>query len=314
MSLIESGYVIMKDDGNNEVIPIPYNINNIFITEKDIINILKKLDVLISKVNNLEYIQRSFIHKSYIDKNTIPVNILNEAKKIINNKKLMELQNESYERLEYLGDRVIKLTLTEYLFLRYFDMDEGFMTKLQTKLEDKKTLALFSKELGLQKYFIISKQIEDKYGRQLDKIHEDVFEAFIGGLYISNGLEPCKLLLINMLETLIDYSEKLYCDNNYKDILLRYYHKMDWKSPKYDVIYFEGPAHDRLFLMGVRKNNSDELKKNNKYIGYGIGNSKKSGEQKAAKMALIVMNKLNKDQYNNNDIYYPDWNNIRIEK
>ena len=311
MSLLETGYVIRKENNEEEIIPIPYNNNNNFIKEQDIINILKKIGVNISKVNCIKYIQRSFIHKSYIDKKVIPINILNEAKKLINNKNLIELQKDSYERLEYLGDRVIKITLAEYLFLRYFDMDEGFMTKLQTKLEDKKNLALFSKELGLQKYFIISKQIEDKYGRQLDKIHEDVFEAFIGGLYLSNGLEPCKLLLINMLETLVDYSEKLYCDNNYKDILLRHYHKMDWKSPKYDVIHFEGPAHDRLFLMGVRKNDADKYNKKDKYVGFGIGNSKKAGEQKAAKMALIIMNKLNKDQYNNNDIYYPDWKNMK---
>ena len=312
MSLLETGYVIDKKDSEDEVIPIPYNVNNIFITEQNVINILKNFFVKIDKVNRLEYIQRSFIHKSYMDKKNIPINVLNEAKQLINNNNLLELQKESYERLEYLGDRVIKITLAEYLFLRYFDMDEGFMTKLQTKLEDKKNLALFSKALGLEKYFIISKQIEDKYGRKLDKIHEDVFEAFIGGLYLSNGLEPCKLLLINMLETLVDYAEKLYCDNNYKDILLRHYHKMDWKSPKYDVIHFEGPAHDRLFLMGVKKNDADKHKKENKYIGYGIGNSKKAGEQKAAKMALIIMDKLNKDQYNNNDIYYPDWKNMKI--
>ena len=86
---------------------------------------------------------------------------------------------------------------------------------------------------------------------------------------------------------------------------------MDWKSPKYDVIHFEGPAHDRLFLMGEKKNDADKYNKEDKYIGYGIGNSK-VGEQKAAKMALIIVDKLNKDQYNNNDIYYPDWKNIKI--
>ena len=78
-----------------------------------------------------------------------------------------------------------------------------------------------SREIGLEKFFIISKQFESLNGRTLEKTHEDIFEAFMGALFNSVGFEPCCLLLFNLLETLIDYSEKLYKDNNYKDILLR---------------------------------------------------------------------------------------------
>ena len=188
------------------------------------------------------------------------------------------------------------------------------MTKLQTKIEDKRNLAAMSKHLGLDKHFIISRQIEMKYGRNLEKIHEDVFEAFMGALYLSNGFEPCMLFIINLLETLIDYAGKLYCDNNYKDALLRYYHKQEFSYPKYEVIYYEGPPHDRIYLIGVLKNNAtkdDSIE--DKFVGFGIGNSKKIAEQRSAKMALIGFNLLNDDQYSNDDIYYPDWKNIKCK-
>ena len=313
--VIDTGYIRKDENGEDEVIPIPYNINNKLIQIHDVINILKKLDVVVDKINDITSIQQSFVHKSYIQKNNIPDKILNRAKKELGNPdNLLELQPKSYERLEYLGDRIIKLCVTKYLFLRYPNDDEGFMTKLQTKIEDKRNLAAMSKHLGLEKYFIISRQIEMKYGRNLEKIHEDVFEAFMGALYLSNGFEPCLLFIINLLETLIDYAGKLYCDNNYKDALLRYFHKQEFSYPKYEVIYYEGPPHDRIYLIGVLKNNAtDKDSIEDKFVGYGIGNSKKIAEQRSAKMALISFNLLNDDQYCNDDIYYPDWKNIKLK-
>ena len=200
-----------------------------------------------------------------------------------------------------------------YLFYRYPDEDEGFMTRLQTKIEDKTNLAVMSKKIGLGKYFIISQQIESLNGRNLDKIHEDVFEAFLGALFLSNGFEPCCLLLVNLLETLIDYSDKLYRDNNYKDILLRYYHKQKWIYPKYHMIYQEGPPHKRNYIMGVEKGSEEPLNGDSdreKCIGFGLGSSKKEGQQNAAKMALILYGYLKDDQFENSDIFYPDWDKI----
>ena len=169
-----------------------------------------------------------------------------------------------------------------------------------------------SKQIGLSKYFIISKQIEQLNGRNLEKIHEDIFEAFMGAMFLSNGLEPCVLLLLNLLETLIDYSDKLYRDNNYKDKLLRHHHKEKWKFPKYVLIYYEGPAHKRKYIMGVEKQDVDEnTKLQDRCISFGKGNSKKEGEQNAAKMALIIYGLLKNDQYQNSDIYYPPWDLIK---
>jgi ribonuclease-3 len=310
---INEGFKVLNNLGEEEIIQIPYNLNNILVNENDIIKLLDQFNVKIDKVHNIEVFRQSFTHKSYCKKNIYPQEILEASKKELGNpSELLELRDISYERLEYLGDRVLKLIVSFYLFNRYENENEGFMTKLQTKIEDKKNLPIMSKEIGLGKYFIVSKSIENMNGRNADKIHEDVFEAFLGALFLSNGFEICLLLIINLLETLIDYSEKLYCDNNYKDILLKLHHHNEWSHPKYSIVYTEGPPHKRKYIVGVEKHElpHNKLDKENKFIGFGIGNSHKEGEQNAAKMALIIYGSLNEDQYIQSDIYYPPWDKI----
>ena len=319
---LETGVIIKKDDGSEEIYQIPYNLNNILITEKNIIDILTFYNVKIDTINHLEYFHQAFTHKSYVKKDIFTDDILTCSKKEMGNPlNLLELQPCSYERQEYFGDRVVKICVSLYLFHRYPKEDEGFMTRLQTKIEDKKNLAILSKELGLGKYFIISKQIESLNGRNMEKIHEDVFEAFMSALFLSNGFEPCCLLLLNLFETIIDYSDKLYCDNNYKDNLLRHHHKMKWRFPCYHSVSFDGPPHKRTYIMGVEKptltlSEKDQYIKDKNYkelcISFGQGISKKEGEQKAAKMSLIQYNLLNQDQYISSDIYYPDFNSLDI--
>jgi ribonuclease-3 len=309
---INEGFYVKNQDGEDEIIQIPYNLNNILINENDIIQILNEYNVTVGKINHVKYFRQAFTHKSYCKKDIYPQHILDAAKYELGNPaNLLMLQDASYERLEYFGDRVLKVIVSMYLFHRYPKQDEGFMTRLQTKLEDKKNLASMSKEIGLGKYFIISKQIELMNGRNLEKIHEDVFESFVGALFLSNGFEPCMFLIINLLETLIDYSEKLYCDNNYKDQLLRIHHQNKWKFPQYVTIHFEGPPHKRKYIMAVEKHDSspsDPIE--SRCVSYGIGTSKKEGEQNAAKMALIIYGILKQDQYTQSDIYYPPWEKI----
>ena len=286
---INDGFIVKNCEGQEETIQIPYNINNILITEIDIITLLNQFNVTIDKINHIEYFWQAFTHKSYCKKDIYPDYILNAAKKELNSNNLLELFDKSYERLEYFGDRVLKVIVSMYLYHRYPKQDEGFMTKLQTKIEDKKNLALMSKELQLDKYFIISKQIEQLGGRELEKLHEDIFESFVGALFLSNGFEVCLLLITNLLETLIDYSEKLYCDNNYKDQLLRLYHQKKWKFPQYITIHYEGPPHKRKYIMGVEKQDiSSDESIENKCLSYGIGLSKKEGEQKGERERVEV--------------------------
>ena len=308
---MEEGFIINKDGSSEEVIHIPYNINNILVKEQDIIDLLARYNVNVEKINKLNEIQKAFTHQSYIKKDIYPKEILKAAKIEIDYPNLVELQDSSYQRLEYFGDRVLKLIISMYLFYRYPQKNEGFMTRLQTKIEDKKNLAIFSQELGLQKFFLISRQNEIVKGRNSESINEDIFEAFIGALMLSNGFEVCFLLIVNLLETLIDYSEKLYRDNNYKDKLLQYFHKNQLGFPKYFLVCSDGPPHKRIFTMGVedpKSNNKDKLE--SRGIGFGMGSSKKEAEQKASKMTLILYGVLNEDQFDQTDIFYPDWEEV----
>lgn len=313
------GITIKKDDGSEEVYLIPYNENNILIQEQDVISLLSKYQVNLEKIYHIDYFQEAMTHKSYLNKEIFSEKIKNKAKKELGNPtNLLELRKNSYERLEYLGDRVIKLIVSMYLFHRYPNQDEGFMTKLQTAIEDKTNLSKMSRDMGLSKYFIISKQIENIRGREAEKFNEDIFEAFFGALYLSNGFNPCLELLLNLLESQIDYSEKLYRNKNYKDQLLRYYHSQKWGYPQYYLVGEYGPSHKRNFVMAVKKGEYKDLKidDENKFNfdisqGFGVGNKKRDAEQSASKMALILLGCLKADQYLPEDIYYPDISEIK---
>jgi len=293
---------------SDEIFIVPYNENNILITKEDVINILKinKINISENKINNFEYIIQAFVHKSYSKKNIFSEDLLRITKEKINNPNLIDLFDRSNEKIKYIGDKVLKLAISTYLFFRYPELDEGFMTRLEIKLEDKSNFVIMSKELCLEKYFIISKQIETINGRNSDKLHEEIFESFIGALCLTCGFEVSLLLITNLLETIIDYSEKLYCDNNYKDFLLRIFHQKKWNyGPNYILLDSDGPSHKMKYIIGVKKPFYNiKATFNDQFLGYGIGFTKKKAEQNAAKMALILLGYLNKEQYNDMDIYY----------
>ena len=136
---INDGIIIKNADGTEEIIQIPYNLNNVLINDKDVIDILNKYNVNIGTINHINYIRNAFVHKSYCKKIFFTDEILNDAKNELNNpSNLLELQDQSYERLEFFGDRVLKICVSMYLFHRYPKQNEGFMTRLQMKIEDKK--------------------------------------------------------------------------------------------------------------------------------------------------------------------------------
>lgn len=314
------GITIKKEDGTEETYYIPLNENNILIQEEDVILLLKKYGVNIDKIYHIKYFQEAMTHKSYLKKDFITQDIIQQSIEELGNPlNILLLRDKSYERLEYLGDRVIKLIVSSYLFHRYPDQDEGFMTRLQTDIEDKTNLSKMALDMELNKFFIISKQIETLKGRTSEKFNEDMFESFFGALYSSNGLKVCMLLLLNLLETHIDYSEKLYRNKNYKDQLLRFFHSQKFGFPEYHLIEDYGFPHKKTFIVGVIKPSYKDKDISNipsieSCISFGISNKKKDAEQKASKMALIVYKVLNDDQYTDDDLYIPDFDIIKLEK
>ena len=276
-----------------EEVIVPFNINNFLITKKDIKMLFAKYNLNID-VNDISYYRTALTHKSYIVSEYTNYNcsILKQIKESMD-KSVIDLMPESSERIEFFGDTVIKCVVAKYLYLRYPDESEGFLTKTKTKIENRKSLANFARKLGLDNYLIMSKQNEDAGNRDSDKFLEDAFEAFIGAMFNDFGSENqeegfkiCNNFIIFIVEQKIDITELIINDDNFKDQLMRYYQKMyNGKFPKYEQkevitsVNAEGITN-RRFHMFVRDID-------NNIIGEGIARSKKEAEQKAAKAALM---------------------------
>ena len=273
-----------------EPIIIPYNKKNKLIRDVDLKNILSNYDINLEVVD-IELYRQALTHKSYIKKEFYNKNIgeLERVKKTMGD--VLDLQDESNERLEFLGDTVIKIVVAEYLYDRYPDKPEGFMTRLKTNIEDKDSLARFSKILKLDEFVIISAQNESSnIGRSNKKILEDAFESFIGALYKDAGFAVCKKLMRNILENHVDYSEILYNNRNYKDQLQRHYHKLKWGHPQFEIIKQEDlPSNKKLFTIGLYDNNKHVIFTASEY-------SIRKAQQKACKKALYHFKLLVKDQ------------------
>jgi dsRNA-specific ribonuclease len=160
----------------------PYNINNKLITKKNVIDILLDKDIHIDVINLRNY-QLAFAHKSYCKKNDPD----NKADMVDKPDNALELMEKSNERLEYLGDSILSCVVADYLYERYPEQDEGFLTKIRTRLVNGAMLNIFSQVLKLSDFLMISRHVEDKCnGRNNPRILEDIFEAFIGAIYLDN--------------------------------------------------------------------------------------------------------------------------------
>tara|TARA_B110001469_G_C9591859_1_gene293690 strand:+ start:252 stop:1142 length:891 start_codon:yes stop_codon:yes gene_type:complete len=283
-----------KTDG--EIVKVnPYNMNNKLITKKEVITLLKLFGVE-QEINNLKIYQQSFIHKSYVKKEN---NINNQGDEVELAEKpngCLELQEASNERLEYLGDSILGATIASYLYERFPQEDEGFMTRIRTKIVNGEMLGSLALKMGMAPHMVISRHVEDRCnGRTNHRILEDVFESFIGALYLDFneneldhpkmefysglGFQVCQVFIISIIEELIDFSDLILNDYNFKDQLLRYFQQHFQHTPKYKQISVEGPPNDRFFTMAVLKNDTE-------IVAYGKAKSKKKAEQLASKNAL----------------------------
>jgi len=274
---------------NDSEIIIPYNINNILITEADIKRLFAKYDLNII-VKDIKLYHTALTHKSYIisEYTNYNQNILKSIKKSMDSS-VVDLMPESSERIEFFGDSVIKCIVAKYLYMRYYKEDEGFLTKTKTKIENRKTLAIFARKLGLDNYLIISKQNEEASNRDSDKFLEDAFEAFMGALLFDQGFDFCEKYIMKLLETEIDYAEILYIDTNFKDRLQRFFHQNGWHHPVFEDISTEIINCKKTFTVGLKDNLNNEIVRASEL-------SKKKAEQKASMLALLKYGQLYSDQ------------------
>jgi len=307
-STVESGYrtkkpspkIYSSSSYDQDTIKInPYNPNNFLASKEQVEEILRKVGINLP-VRNMKLYQLAFTHKSYL-------------KRILQNRNLdvhvdkepgtLELQDDSNERLEFLGDQITNSIIVYFLYRTYPTEQEGFLTKLKTNLISTQFYAKFARYLGLQRFLVVSKHVEEQCnGRNNDKILENVFESFMGalfedfstipsvytqklGLISGPGYEICEKLVVHLMQKLIDFDDIVANDTNYKDILLRFYQATFQIVPKYVEISSCGPPNNRIFTMGV-------YDKDNNIAGRGVGNSKKKAEQLASQDALKYFGRL----------------------
>ena len=209
---------------------------------------------------NNELIVRAFTHSSYV----------NEKK-----------EGEDYERLEFLGDKVLDFVISEYLYTSEH-LKEGEMTKIRASYVCENALFEYSKKLGFSNYLRLGKGEEANGGRERKAILADVFEAFLAAVYLIYGLNKAKEIIYDVVVRAIENKEDYFL-NDYKSILQELV-QTDKLGAVYEVIDESGPAHNRTFKVVVKVNDI--------ILGEGVSKSKKEAEQEAAKDALSKQAKL----------------------
>tara|TARA_B110000503_G_scaffold131335_1_gene205788 strand:- start:302 stop:1096 length:795 start_codon:yes stop_codon:yes gene_type:complete len=254
----------------------PYNSSNALISNQDVIHIMNQVNMNNFKPTHISFYQEAFIHKSY--------NFLEDYKEFKKPDDCLELQVKSYETLEFLGDSLLGCMTAEYLYKRFEGEDEGFFTKIKTRIVNGEQLCYLATQLGLNKHLIISKHIEENCsGRENQHILEDVLEAFIGALYLdTQDYTVIQEFVFNLIEEFLDLPEIILKDTNFKDQILRYFQHNFKVYPTYHHIdKLEGEEEFKC-----------ELVKEESVICVGTGKTKKKAEQNASYNALVKFNVL----------------------
>lgn len=186
----------------------------------------------------------------------------------------------SNERLEFLGDAVLSIIVADYLYENFSSMPEGELTKLRASLVCEKSLCGFSKELGLGDFLLFGKGEEANGGRERPSILADAFEAVLAAMYLDGGMEIAREHVLKFILKELKNKE----DDSFKDFkttLQEVVQKNPEERLTYILIAESGPDHNKEFTVEVHLNSN--------VIGTGVGKSKKSAEQMAAKDALTLM-------------------------
>lgn len=210
------------------------------------------------KFKNQKLFTQAFTHRSY----------LNESRET----------TESNERLEFLGDCILSFVISQHVYKTYPEFNEGMLTNLRSLLVNTKSLAAVAKKLEFGNYLMLSKGEEDSKGRENQSLLADCLEAYIGALFLDQGIEKVTEFL---LETIIPQADAIIQKKTFKDpksILQEFVQARKQNSPLYRVLEEEGPAHSKIFTIGVYV--GDEL------MGTGKGKSKQIAQEDAAEQAL----------------------------
>lgn len=195
------------------------------------------------------------------------------------NEKHME-KHYCNERLEFLGDAVLELVSSEYLFLNEPKVSEGELTKTRASMVCDPSLAFCAREIGLGEYLLLGRGEEATGGRQRDSITSDAMEALIGAIYLDGGFTNAKEFIHRFILTDLE-NKKLFYDS--KTILQEMIQAQTDEKILYQLVKEEGPDHNKSFFV--------EVKIGDRTFGIGKGRTKKAAEQKAAYEAILKLKK-----------------------
>ncbi len=224
-------------------------------------NLVKLLAALDLKVDDEHLIQNAFVHRSY----------LNESKEFA----------QSNERLEYLGDAVLELATSHFLYNTYPDFQEGMLTNLRAALVRTESLGDTAEALGFAKLLLMSKGEEATGGRQNRSILADTFEAFLGAIYLDQGYPACVGILTQHLFAKADVVLKSATYKDNKSLLQEIAQSRYKATPLYNLLSEAGPDHDKEFVMVVSIANQ--------LYSQGSGKSKQAAQEDAAKNTLEMI-------------------------
>ena len=209
--------------------------------------------------NDRHLLKKAMIHSSYANEKHLP-------------------KYECNERLEFLGDAVLEIISSEFLFYEHKKMPEGELTKTRASMVCEPALAFCAREIGLGEYLLLGKGEEATGGRKRDSITSDALEALIGAVYIDGGFASAKEFVHQFVLNDLEH-KKLFYDS--KTILQEIVQAGYNEELNYQLIREEGPDHDKRFVV--------EARIGEKSIGEGMGHTKKAAEQEAAYQALLKL-------------------------
>ena len=191
--------------------------------------------------------------------------------------------SRSNERLEFLGDSVLNLIVGEILYQRYPRLQEGELTKLRSRLVNRKALASYARELSLSEFILMSPSAAHAGGKGQETITADTFEAIIAAIHLDRGFDAARRFVERQVTHAIEEGLVAVHDENHKSLLLEFAQSHGMGIPRYLIVREEGPDHDRTFTVEVVINSIRS--------GTGVGKNKKEAEQDAARNALDVLMK-----------------------
>lgn len=209
--------------------------------------------------NNKSLLKQAFIHRSYINENK-------------------GLGLEHNERLEFLGDAVLELVVTDFLYNKYPDVDEGMLTAYRSALVRTESIGDAARDMGMNDLLLLSKGEAKDEGKARDYILANTFEAFVGAVYLDQGYEQARNVIA---KALFENLKEIIDDGSWKDAKSRFQELAQEKyseTPRYELVSAVGPDHQKKFVMAVYVGDQE--------YAQGKGKSKQEAQQDAASNAL----------------------------